>query len=79
MRRRCRRPTVAADALPGFALSQAISSLAFFGGSAFLPTIISGVALIREIGCNVQHMRRAQPDTSRRRPTWLVQLPMLSV
>ena len=41
---------VAADALPGFALSHAISSPAFCGGNAFLPTIISGVALIRAIG-----------------------------
>jgi hypothetical protein len=37
--------------LPGFSLSQAINSRAFCG-SAFLPTIINGVALIRDTGCN---------------------------
>src|SRR6266849_7073656 len=71
-------PTVAADALPGFALSQAISSFASFGGSAFLPMIISGVALISDTGrisksasCATGYIA---PD-----PTWLVQLPMLIV
>ena len=44
-------PTVAVDALPGFALSQAISSLASFGGRSFLPMIINGVALMSDSGC----------------------------
>jgi hypothetical protein len=64
--------------LPGFALSQAISSFAFFGGSAFLPMIISGVALIRDTGCNSSTASCAAGYIAPA-PTWLIQLPMLSV
>src|SRR5262249_60349033 len=71
-------PTVAAEALPGFALSQAISSWAFFGGSAFLPMIISGVALIRDTGC-ISSTASCAAGYIAPAPTWLGQFPMMSV
>jgi hypothetical protein len=64
--------------LPGFALSQAISSWAVFGASAFFPMIINGVALIRDTGCNSSTASCAAGYMAPA-PTWLVQLPMLSV
>ncbi len=71
-------PTVAADALPGFALSHAISSLASFGGRSFLPMIINGVALTSDSGCISSNASCAIGYIAPA-PTWLVQLPMLIV
>jgi hypothetical protein len=43
-------PTLAAEALSGFALSQAISSLASFTGNAFFPTINIGANVSSDTG-----------------------------
>src|SRR5215472_17788166 len=69
---------VAADALSGWALSQAINSRPSFAGRSFLPTINSGVAVKSEIGSRSLRMSH---DTGyiAPAPTWLVQLPMLIV
>jgi hypothetical protein len=60
------------------ALSQAISSRPSLAGSAILPTMSSGVAVSSETGARSfstsQLTGYMAPE-----PTWLVQLPMLSV
>ena len=48
--RRAAAPTLAADASSGFALSQAINSLALFTGNEFFPTINIGANVSSEIG-----------------------------
>ena len=80
-RRHARRepaPTLAAVALSGLALSQAINSLALLAGSDSLPTIISDDTGSRAIG---SRSFTGFHDTgySAGEPTWLDQLPMLSV
>ena len=68
-------PTMPAVALSRLALSQAISSLRFFAGSAFLVTIQSGVSATIATGSKSRQQVVLQ-RIDRADATWVAQLPM---